>query len=169
MALSVNNSAIELQRPVQTSQPSKESVPQASTTADTDETHRDEVEAVTKLSRADLVRLIVAGFAFFCSGINDGSLGPLIPYIIQAYRINTNFVSIVYGVTFFGWFTAAVTNSHMTQLIDLGLMLTIGAVLQLLAQCLRAWSPPFGLFAASFWFAHSGQGKVCLHWARRHG
>lgn len=127
------------------------------------EAHAVENEADQKLSRDDLIRLIVAGFAFFCSGINDGSLGPLIPYILRQYQINTNFVSLVYGITFLGWFSAAVTNSHLTQFFDLGAVLTIGAICQLLAHCLRAWLPPFGLFAASFWFAHIGQGYQDMH------
>jgi fucose permease len=122
-----------------------------------------DVETSQKLCKADLTRLIVAGFAFFCSGINDGSLGPLIPYILRQYQINTNFVSIVYGVTFFGWFTAAATNSHLTQILDLGAILTLGAICQLVAHCLRAWLPPFGLFATSFWFAHMGQGYQDMH------
>jgi fucose permease len=123
--------------------------------------HANHVDA--KLPREDLMRLIAAGFAFFCSGINDGSLGPLIPYLLEDYQIGTNFVSIVYGVTFFGWFSAAATNSHLTQLFDLGAVLTIGAIFQLIAHCLRAWRAPFGLFAASFWFAHIGQGYQDMH------
>lgn len=128
-----------------------------------DSHHVAEAENTQGLAKADLIRLLVAGFAFFCSGINDGSLGPLIPYILRQYQINTNFVSIVYGVTFLGWFSAAATNSHLTQLFDLGAVLTIGAIFQLLAHCLRAWLPPFGLYAASFWFAHIGQGYQDMH------
>jgi fucose permease len=134
-----------------------------STQRTSEEPHAVDSETSQKLSKPDLTRLMVAGFAFFCSGINDGSLGPLIPYILRQYQIETNFVSIIYGVTFFGWFTAAITNSHLTQFFDLGAVLTIGAIFQLIAHCLRAWMPPFGLFAASFWFAHIGQGYQDMH------
>lgn len=41
------------------------------------------------------LKLISAGFAFFVAGINDGSLGPLIPYIRESYQINTDLVSVV--------------------------------------------------------------------------
>lgn len=122
-----------------------------------------EVVASTKLSKPDLIRLIAAIFAFFCSGINDGSLGPLIPYLLRYYNLNTNFVAIIYGITFTGWFSAAIINSHLTQLLDLGAILTLGALAQLIAQCLRAWGPPFGLFVASFWFAHIGQAYQDMH------
>ena len=127
------------------------------------ESHAVAEEPAPEMTKADLIRLIAAGFGFFCSGVNDGSLGPLIPYILREYQINTNFVSIVYGITFFGWFSAAVTNSHLTQLFALGAVLTIGTIFQLVAHCLRAWKPPFGLFATSFWFAHIGQAYQDMH------
>ena len=47
------------------------------------------------LTRATKMRLICAGYSFFCAGVNDGSLGPIIPYLLSSYNINTNFVSIV--------------------------------------------------------------------------
>lgn len=40
-------------------------------------------------------RLISAGFAFFVAGVNDGSLGALMPYVLQSYRIGTNVVAAV--------------------------------------------------------------------------
>lgn len=42
-----------------------------------------------------ILKLVAAGFSFFVSGINDGSIGPLIPYIIREYNLTTAVVSIV--------------------------------------------------------------------------
>ncbi|KAH8429378.1 uncharacterized protein LDX57_007042 [Aspergillus melleus] len=42
-----------------------------------------------------LLKLVSAGFAFFVAGLNDGSLGALIPYIRESYHIDTNLVSVV--------------------------------------------------------------------------
>jgi fucose permease len=61
-----------------------------------------------------------------------------------------------YASTFFGWVLAAATNSHLIRYLDLGSLLTLGAVLQLLAQLLRFWTPPFGLYAASFFIQAAG-------------
>jgi hypothetical protein len=47
----------------------------------------------TGLDRSTLMKLFSAGFAFFVAGINDGSIGALIPYIIRGYGINTAIVS----------------------------------------------------------------------------
>ncbi|KAF5861580.1 hypothetical protein ETB97_012830 [Aspergillus alliaceus] len=104
-----------------------------------------------------LLKLISAGFAFFVAGVNDGSLGSLIPYIREAYHINTNMVAIVYGTTFCGWFIAALSNSYLSQYLDLGMFLVLGATLQVLAHVLRTWLPPFALFTVTFFFASLGQ------------
>lgn len=47
-----------------------------------------EVEPGTPASK-----LIVAGFSFFCAGVNDGTLGPLIPYILATFKIGTGEVA----------------------------------------------------------------------------
>ncbi|KAF9892699.1 hypothetical protein FE257_001101 [Aspergillus nanangensis] len=104
-----------------------------------------------------LLKLISAGFAFFVAGVNDGSLGSLIPYIRDAYDIDTNMVAVVYGTTFCGWFFAALSNSYLSQYLDLGVFLVLGAILQVIAHTLRAWLPPFALFAVTFFFASLGQ------------
>lgn len=54
-----------------------------------------QVDAVAPMTKADLIRVFTAGYAFFCAGVNDGSLGPIIPYLLRSYNIGTNFVSIV--------------------------------------------------------------------------
>ncbi|GFF44480.1 bypass of stop codon protein 6, partial [Aspergillus udagawae] len=103
------------------------------------------------------LKLISAAFSFFVAGINDGSLGSLIPYIRQGYHIDTNLVAVVYGTTFCGWLLAALSNSHLCQYLDLGALLVLGALLQVLAHALRTWLPPFSLFAVTFFFASLGQ------------
>ena len=41
------------------------------------------------------LKLLVAGFSFFCAGVNDGTLGPLIPYILASFSIGTGEVAIM--------------------------------------------------------------------------
>lgn len=52
----------------------------------------DPAEPTVRLLR---VKLISSGFSFFIAGINDGSLGALIPYIRIEYGIDINMVSIM--------------------------------------------------------------------------
>ncbi|KAH2513530.1 hypothetical protein KXW70_006957 [Aspergillus fumigatus] len=122
-----------------------------------------EVETASPQIPRLYLKLVSAGFSFFVAGINDGSLGPLIPYIRQAYHIDTNLVAVVYGTTFCGWLVAALSNSHLCQYLDLGVLLALGAVLQVLAHALRTWLPPFPLFAVTFFFASLGQAYQDTH------
>ncbi|OHF01540.1 hypothetical protein CORC01_03030 [Colletotrichum orchidophilum] len=116
-----------------------------------------ETDQNDKLDNATLLKLIAAGFAFFISGVNDGSVGPLLPYMIRDYNITTAVVSIVYGANFLGWFLAALTNTHLRQNFDLGGLLAFGAFFQVLAHALRVWRPPFPFFAVTFWLVCLGQ------------
>ncbi|GME27501.1 mfs drug transporter [Neofusicoccum parvum] len=114
-------------------------------------------------TRAAWTKVTSAAFSFFVAGVNDGSLGALVPYLIRAYHINTAMVSVIYAVTFSGWFFAAASNSHLCQCLDLGAMLALGAVLQILAHALRCWMPPFALFALTFGIASLGQAYQDTH------
>lgn len=48
-----------------------------------------------ELSRDTMFKLASTGLSFFFSGMNDGSLGALIPYLIRSYNISTDLASIV--------------------------------------------------------------------------
>jgi hypothetical protein len=52
----------------------------------------------TSISRRTYLRLISAGF--FVAGVNDGSLGALMPYILHTYHIGTNVVTAVSATVF---------------------------------------------------------------------
>ncbi|KAH8433298.1 uncharacterized protein LDX57_010934 [Aspergillus melleus] len=41
------------------------------------------------------IKVFSAGFSFFVAGVNDGSLGSVIPYLIRTYEIDTNMVAIL--------------------------------------------------------------------------
>lgn len=68
-----------------------------------------------------------------------------------------------YGTTFFGWFFAALSNSSICQHFDLGAILSLGAAIQILAHVLRAWLPPFPLYAVTFFLASLGQAYNDTH------
>ncbi|PYI06957.1 MFS transporter [Aspergillus sclerotiicarbonarius CBS 121057] len=103
------------------------------------------------------LKLIASGFSFFVAGVNDGSLGSLLPYVLQSYHISTGLVVVVYVSTLVGWLVAALTNSSLCQYLGLGAMLALGAALQVLTHALRAWLPPFPLYAITFFLASLGQ------------
>jgi fucose permease len=51
----------------------------------------------------------------------------------------------------------------LSQHLDLGALLVLGAALQIVAQALRAWTTPFPLFVATFWLASVGQAFQDTH------
>ncbi|KAL7930787.1 MFS general substrate transporter [Trichoderma chlorosporum] len=116
-----------------------------------------------RLNKSMYLKLISAGFSFFVAGVNDGSIGALIPYVIREYDISTAIVSSVYGANFLGWLFAAFANTHLCQYLNLGAMLALGAVFQIAAHALRSWDPPFGLFVVTFWLVSVGQAFQDTH------
>ncbi|KAL1583641.1 hypothetical protein WHR41_07753 [Cladosporium halotolerans] len=110
-----------------------------------------------------LFRFISCGVSFFVAGVNDGSLGALLPYVIRSYGLTTAIASSVYAANFLGWLTSALVNTHLSQHLDLGALLALGAALQIAAQALRAWTTPFPLFVATFWLTSVGQAFQDTH------
>ncbi|KAI3323063.1 MFS general substrate transporter [Xylariaceae sp. AK1471] len=121
-----------------------------------------ESDAIDRESATPFFQLIVAGYSFFCAGVNDGTLGPLIPYILNSFQIGTGEIAIIYATTFAGWLLAAVTNPILTAQLTLGQLLFIGAVFQLVAHALRPWSP-LAVFVVSFLFQTLGMAYQDSH------
>lgn len=58
--------------------------------------HDPEPEHVSdKPSKADLLRIMSVAFSFFVAGVNDGSVGALVPHVIRDYKVTTAIVSSV--------------------------------------------------------------------------
>lgn len=125
--------------------------------------HTQEPTENKRLDRATYLKIFSAGFSFFVAGVNDGSIGALLPYVIREYDVSTAIVSSVYGANFFGWLFVALVNTHLCQYLGLGAMLALGAFCQILAHALRTWQPPFGLFVTSFWLVSVGQALQDTH------
>ncbi|KAL6924051.1 hypothetical protein ACHAP8_011972 [Fusarium lateritium] len=107
-------------------------------------------------------QVLASGFSFFCAGVDGATLGPLLPYIIQSFTINEGEVAIIYACIFAGWVIAAVTNLFLATKLSFSALLTLGASLQLVAQCLRPWaSQP--IFFLSFVVQAVGMGYQDTH------
>jgi fucose permease len=85
------------------------------------------------------LKLTSAAFAFFVAGVNDGSLGALLPYVLRGYRISTGSVAILYGTAFAGWVVAALIGGYVRAYVGSGGALVLGASSQLVAYALRVW------------------------------
>jgi hypothetical protein len=49
----------------------------------------------SKPNTAEILKIFSAGFSFFVAGVNDGSIGALVPHIIRDYDVTTAIVSSV--------------------------------------------------------------------------
>ena len=49
----------------------------------------------TKVAPRRTWKLFSAGFSFFVAGVNDGSMGALLPYMLKEYHIGTSFIAIL--------------------------------------------------------------------------
>ncbi|KAK6521762.1 hypothetical protein TWF506_001965 [Arthrobotrys conoides] len=121
-----------------------------------------EDEAI-KLTKDTMFKLLSAGFSFFFAGTSDGCLGALIPYILRTYQVNTDMIAVIFAASFGGWVLAALTNSHLLKYLGFGSILAIGACIQLLAHVFRVWTPPYALFAVSFFLTSLGQAYQDSH------
>ncbi|KAK8017456.1 hypothetical protein PG993_013782 [Apiospora rasikravindrae] len=121
-----------------------------------------DVTVVDQAPAVPYFKLLVAGFSYVCAGVNDGTLGPLIPHMINTFHIGTGEVAIIYVSTFAGWFLAAATGPLLTAHLTLGQLLAAGAALQLSAQCLRPRGR-FPLFCVTFFVQALGMAYQDSH------
>jgi hypothetical protein len=49
----------------------------------------------TRLDGGTLLKVLSAGFSFFVAGVNDGSIGALLPYVLREYDVSTAVVTAV--------------------------------------------------------------------------
>lgn len=49
--------------------------------------------------KVPIFKVFTGGFSFFCAGVDGGTLGPLIPYIIKSFTIGTGDVAIMQAHT----------------------------------------------------------------------
>ncbi|KAK7711901.1 hypothetical protein SLS64_005172 [Diaporthe eres] len=119
--------------------------------------HERELNSTPEEPPQPWLKIFSVGFSFFCAGINDSTLGPLIPYLLVSFSIGTGMVAVLYACNFTGWIIGAFTNPALAPHLKLGQLLCLGAFLQLAAQVLR----PFGwsglpAFAVSFFLQSLG-------------
>ena len=126
--------------------------------------------------RKNLFKLFTAAFSFFVAGVNDGSLGALIPHVIRDYKITTAVVSAVYAANFVGWLAAALSCTPLRVWIgkrssdatsSRGWVMLLGCGLQVLGNGVRCGARGrngngigFAGFVVSFGLTSWGQGLL---------
>lgn len=57
--------------------------------------HDEEQSTSSEISPQPWLKIFGVGFSFFCAGINDSTLGPLVPYLLTSFSIGTGEVAIL--------------------------------------------------------------------------
>lgn len=57
--------------------------------------HEREQNSTAEESPQPWLKIFSVGFSFFCAGINDSTLGPLIPYLLVSFSIGTGMVAVL--------------------------------------------------------------------------
>jgi hypothetical protein len=126
-------------------------------------------EEVTTSAKNVKLQLLSCCVCFLVAGLNDGSLGTLLPYLLSTYTISTSFVGIMYATSFAGWFLAAIAMPYVVASAGAKGALLAGAVLYVVSQILRVWvRPSLSLLVCTLLTMHALAADsticlVCLH------
>lgn len=93
--------------------------------------------------------LLSAFFISIVAGLNDGSLGTIIPRIQKEYNISEGTVSLLFLCTAFGFFISAGLNGYIVHKIGQLKTLYLGSTLMLLAFSVIAMGFPFIVMACA--------------------
>lgn len=100
--------------------------------------------------RRELLQLAALCWGVFLCGWNDGTLGPMIPRIREAYSVGFTMVSLIFVVACIGYCSGAVFNAYFTDRIAFGKLLVIACCLQVVGYAIMTAAPPFPLFVIAF-------------------
>uniref|UniRef100_A0A8H7Y664 Major facilitator superfamily (MFS) profile domain-containing protein n=1 Tax=Psilocybe cubensis TaxID=181762 RepID=A0A8H7Y664_PSICU len=108
--------------------------------------------------RAGIVQFLALCWSLFMIGWNDGSIGPLLPRIMQVFDVNYGTVSWIFVLTCTGVVFGALANMPLNDKYGYGKILVLGAILQMFAFITQssARTLPFSAFAASFFLGGIG-------------
>ncbi|KIY70510.1 MFS general substrate transporter [Cylindrobasidium torrendii FP15055 ss-10] len=108
-----------------------------------------------KHTRTSNIHFIAVTFAFFLSGWQDGTTGPLLPVMQTHYHIGFVLVSLVFVFACSGFILGAGLNVWINEKLGFGKTMVLGSVFQIVAYALNSPGPPFpvlvlGYFCSGF-------------------
>ncbi|KIW79825.1 hypothetical protein Z517_06440 [Fonsecaea pedrosoi CBS 271.37] len=95
------------------------------------------------MPRGNIGRLGFAFFSFIVTGLNDGAVGALIPYLETYYHLNYTTVSLIFLTPFAGYSLAAFTNAAIhTKLGQRGIAI-LAPLCHIITYAVLSAHPPF--------------------------
>lgn len=106
--------------------------------------------------KSSIKPLISAFFISIVAGLNDGSLGTIIPRIQKEYDISEGTISLLFLCSAFGFFISAGLNGYIVHKIGQLKTLYLGAGLMLISFSIIAMGFPFVVMASTMPFVGAG-------------
>lgn len=96
------------------------------------------------------IQFLALCFCLFLAGWNDGSTGPLLLRIQDAYHVNFLIVSLMFVFACVGFVSGALINVPLNDKLGFGRVIAIGALCQVVGYAIQAPGPPFPAFVFAF-------------------
>ncbi|KAG0799442.1 hypothetical protein G6F26_009387 [Rhizopus arrhizus] len=127
-------------------------IPSAFVDENTPLIHRDQAEErqeTLKDLKGHIKPLLSALYMIVVAGLNDGTLGSIIPRVKQYYDIPNETVSLLFLCSSIGFFTSALMNGFIVHRIGQLNTIYMGSCLQLLSYLILMMGFPFPVMAAA--------------------
>ncbi|EXJ60585.1 hypothetical protein A1O7_04738 [Cladophialophora yegresii CBS 114405] len=158
----------ELSRRVVHGAPSAPSSGRASS-SDEEDTIREEIEpptdshAVVQVQRwnepkGNIARLGFSFFSFIVTGLNDGAVGALIPYLETYYHLSYTTVSLIFLTPFAGYSLAAFTNASIHSRLGQRGIVILAPLCHIITYAILSAHPPFPVLVISNTISGFGNG-----------
>ncbi|KAF9256760.1 MFS general substrate transporter [Marasmius fiardii PR-910] len=103
-------------------------------------------------SQINIARIQLAALFWnhFLTGWNDGSIGPLLPRIQEAYHVSDTVVSVIFILACIGYITGACLNIQLSTKYGFGKLLFFASTLQVIAYTFQSARLPFPVFVLAY-------------------
>ncbi|KAJ9617168.1 hypothetical protein H2200_000889 [Cladophialophora chaetospira] len=142
-------------------------VPPTRTSSDEEDNIRDDVDppvdAQTVVQRwnepkGNIARLGFAFFSFIVTGMNDGAVGALIPYLETYYELSYTTVSLIFLTPFAGYSLAAFTNASIHSRLGQRGIAILAPLCHIVTYAILSAHPPFPVLVISNTISGFGNG-----------
>ncbi|CCA71736.1 related to tetracycline resistance proteins [Serendipita indica DSM 11827] len=131
-----------------------------------DDTSREKDVIKDAVKRKYKINLASLFWCFFMYGINDGTLGPLIPVYQRYYkagRISFIIVSLIFICNSVGFVLCSVLNVFLSGRINFSKLLVVSSILQIASYAILCAAPPFPLVCVAYFFVGAGLALLNAH------
>jgi fucose permease len=111
-----------------------------------------------------MLKVMASFYGFIVFGMSDSSIGVLLPYLEEYYRLDYLVVSIAFLTPFMGYTVSAVLGEYLHRYLGRWGVATLGTSLQLVCYIICVCKPPFPLYVVAYAICGFGNGALEASW-----